>query len=63
MLKALLLKPDDSVAVIHWKINQPLVRLGAVEGGAQYRVNGDLQVEVNGDLQVEVRSTGKKQSV
>ena len=37
MLKALLLKPDDSVAVIHRQINQPLVRLGAVEGGAQYR--------------------------
>ena len=36
IVKSLLLKSDDSVAVIHSKFSQLLGRLGAVDGGSQY---------------------------
>ena len=37
VFKTLVLKPEDSVSVIHSKITKALVRLGGVEGGSQYR--------------------------
>jgi hypothetical protein len=37
VFKTLVLKPDDSVSVIHSKVTRALVRLGAVDGGSQFQ--------------------------
>ena len=37
VLKTLVLKPEDTVAVLHSKINLALVRVGAVDGGSQFQ--------------------------